>query len=84
MYDLEIMPKAENDLARLDISIAHSFRIKLDWLCENCETLQHEALQGTDKGKFRWRVRDYLIIYSLNKRAQVLVVHWIGHRSSVY
>ena len=84
MYSLEIMPRAEDDLARLDISIARSLRTKLNWLCENCETLQHEALQGTDKGKFRWRVRDYRIIYSLNKGEQVLVVHRIGHRSSVY
>lgn len=84
MYSLEIMPKAEDGLARLDISIARRLRAKLIWLCENCETLPHEALQGADKGKFRWRVQDYRIIYSLNRREQVLVVHRIGHRSSIY
>ena len=84
MYSLEIMPKAEDDLARLDISIVRSLRTKLNWLCENCETLQHEALQGMDRGKFRWRVRDYRIIYSLDRQARIVVVHRIGHRSSIY
>ncbi len=84
MYNLEITPKAEDDLARLDASIARSLRTKLDWLCENCQTLRHEALQGADKRKFRWRVQNYRIIYSLNRRRQVLVVHRIGHRSNVY
>ena len=84
MYSLEITPKAEDDLARLDISIARSLRTKLDWLCENCETLQHEALKGADRQKYRWRARDYRIIYSLDRREQVFIVHRIGHRSSVY
>ena len=84
MYSLEVMPNAEDDLARLDVSIARSLRAKLDWICENCETLQHEALKGKDRGKFRWRMRDYRIIYSLNRHEQILVVYRIGHRSSVY
>ena len=34
MYRLEFMPKAEDALARLDISIVRRIRIKLDRLCE--------------------------------------------------
>ena len=84
MYRLEFMPKAENALARLDISIVRRIRIKLDRLCENCDTWPHKALKGRDRGKFRLRMQNYRIVYTFNRQKKELVVHRIGHRSSVY
>ena len=84
MYRLEFTQKAENDLARLDISIARRVRRKLDQLCENCDTRPHKALKGRDKGKFSLRMQDYRIIYSLNRENRKVVVYRIGHRSNVY
>ena len=43
MYNLEIMPKAEADFARLDATIEQRILDKLRSLCENCDTHRHEA-----------------------------------------
>ena len=71
MYHLEIMPKAETDLARLDATIEQRVLDKLRALYENCDTHRHEALRGPHRGKFRRHTRK-------------IVVHEVGHRSSVY
>ena len=84
MYRLEFTPKAEDALARLDISIARRVRRKLDQLCENCDTWPHKALKGRDRGKFSLRMQDYRIIYTFNQQKREVVVHRIGHRSNVY
>ena len=85
MYHLEIMPKAETDLARLDATIEQRVLDKLMALCENCDTHRHEALRGPHRGKFRLRVADaYRVIYTFDRHTRKIVVHEVGHRSSVY
>ena len=85
MYRLEIMPKAETALARLDATIEQRVLDKLRALCENCATHRHKALRGPHSGKFRLRVAGaYRVIYTFNRQTRTVVVHEIGHRSSVY
>lgn len=85
MYNLEIMPKAEADFVRLDATIEQRILDKLRHLCENCDTHRHEALQGPHRGKFRLRVAGaYRVIYTFNRQTRTVVVHDVGHRSSVY
>ena len=85
MYRLEIMPKAEADFARLDTTIEQRILDKLRSLRENCDTHRHEALRGPHRGKFRLRVaNDYRVLYAFNRQTRTVVVHRIGHRSSVY
>ena len=85
MYHLEIMPKAETDLARLDATIGQRVLDKLRALCENCDGHRHKALRGRHRGKFRLRVADaYRVLYTFNRQARTVVVHEIGHWSSVY
>ena len=85
MYDLEIMTKAEADFARLDATIEQRILDKLRVLCENCDTHRHEALRGPHRGKFRLRVAGaYRVIYTFNRQTRTIVVHEVGHRSSVY
>lgn len=84
MYRLRIMPKAENGLAQLDATIVPRVRKKMDRLCEAGPMGRHKALKGKDRGKFSVPVGDYRIVYSFDTREQVLIVHRIGHRSSVY
>ncbi len=84
MYRLEFTQKAEDALARLDISIARRVRRKLEQLCENCDTWPHKALKGRDRGKFRLRMQDYRMIYSFNREKRKVIVYRIGHRSNVY
>ncbi|RKU09201.1 type II toxin-antitoxin system mRNA interferase toxin, RelE/StbE family [Candidatus Poribacteria bacterium] len=85
MYRLEIMPKAETALARLDATIEQRVLDKLRALCENCDTHRHEALRDPHRGKFRLRVAGaYRVIYIFNRQTRTVVVHDVGHRSSVY
>ena len=85
MYRLEIMPKVETALARLDATIEQRILDKLRALCENCDTHRHEALRGPHRGKFRLRVAGtYRVIYTFNRQTRTIVVHDVGHRSSIY
>ncbi|MXV77910.1 type II toxin-antitoxin system RelE/ParE family toxin [Candidatus Poribacteria bacterium] len=84
MYHLEFIQKAEDTLARLDISIARRIRRKLEQLCEHCDTYPHKALKGKDRGKFSLRMQNYRIIYTFNRQKREVTVHRIGHRSNVY
>ncbi|MDE0014404.1 MAG: type II toxin-antitoxin system RelE/ParE family toxin [Candidatus Poribacteria bacterium] len=85
MYRLEIRPKAEADFTRLDATVEQRILDKLKALCENCDTHRHEALRGRHRGKFRLRAAGaYRIIYTFNRRTREIIVHEVGHRSSVY
>ena len=84
MYHLKIMPKAEANFARLNATIEQRILDKLRVLCENCDTHRHEALQGPYRGKFRLRTNAYRVIYTFNRQTREIVVHEVGHRSSVY
>lgn len=85
MYTLEFRARARAGMRRLDTTIRTQILNKLEWFRENCDTHRHEALRGPYRGKFRLRVaNDYRVIYTFNRRTREIVVHEVGHRSSVY
>ena len=85
MYTLAFRAHARSNLRRLDATIRTRILNKLEGLCENCDTHHHEALRGPYRGKFRLRAADaYRVIYTFNRQTRVIVVHEVGHRSSVY
>ena len=47
--DVELTPTAEDDLDRLDTTVADRVIAKLRWLAENADTVRVETLSG------RWR-----------------------------
>ena len=85
MYALQISRRARKDIQRLDASIRARVRTKLNNLREDCATRQHKALKGTHSGKFSLTVtQHYRILYTFDNRDRNIVVHRVGHRSSVY
>ena len=85
MYTLAFRARARSSLRRLDVTIRTRILNKLEELCENCDTHRHEALRGAHRGKFRLRIADaYRVVYTFNRQTRVIVVHEVGHRSSVY
>lgn len=85
MYMLAFRSRARSNLRRLDVTIQARILNKLERLCENCDTHRHEALRGPHRGKFRLRVADaYRVLYTFNRQTRTVVVHEVGHRSSVY
>ncbi|MDE0467291.1 MAG: type II toxin-antitoxin system RelE/ParE family toxin [Candidatus Poribacteria bacterium] len=85
MYTLEFRARARSNLRRLDVTIRTRILNKLERLCENCDTHRHEALRDPHRGKFRLRIADaYRVIYTFNRHTREIIVHEVGHRSSVY
>ena len=85
MYTLIIKPRAESDLGRLSASIRVLVFNKLERLCEICDDYPHKALKGEHRGKFSLSVaKDYRVIYTFDRRIREIVVHRVGHRSSIY
>lgn len=84
MYTLAFRSRARGSLRRLEATIRTRVFDKLDRLCEAGPTGRHKALKGKDRGKFSVPVGSYRIVYSFDTREQELIVHRVGHRSSVY
>ncbi|RKU35157.1 type II toxin-antitoxin system RelE/ParE family toxin [Candidatus Poribacteria bacterium] len=84
MYTLAFRSRARGSLRRLDATIRTRILDKLDRLRESGPMGRHKVLKGKDRGKFSVPVGSYRIVYSFDTQEQVLIVHRVGHRSSVY
>jgi mRNA interferase RelE/StbE len=86
-WKVELGSDADNDLAKLDPSIARRI---LKFLHERVATLDDprsvgEALKGSKLGEFwKYRVGDYRIIASIEDSALSVLVVRIGNRREVY
>lgn len=58
-YQVKFMPKAAEDISRLDKVIAQRILTKIRWLSENFDNLTPEVLIGEWKGLFKLRVGSY-------------------------
>ena len=83
-YQVKLMPKAVDDLSRLDKVIAQRILTKVRWLSENFDNLTPEVLIGEWKGLFKLRVGSYRVVYAVNQEDQVIIVHLVGHRRDIY
>ncbi len=84
MYTLAFRSRARGSLRRLDATIRTRILDKLDRLRESGPMGRHKGLKGKDREKFSVPVGRYRIVYSFDTQEQVLIVHRVGHRSSVY
>lgn len=85
MYRLIITPRAESDLRRLSPLIHARILNKLQQLSQICDDFPHKALKGTHRGKYSLKAaKDYRILYTFDRQIREIVVHRVGHRSSIY
>ena len=84
MYQVIILPKALDDLSRLDKSIAKRITDKLTWLSENIKTITPIPLISSLSGFYKLRVGDWRIIYDIDRDENIITVHKIGHRKEIY
>lgn len=84
MYSIRFLDEAVRDLKRLDRPIASRIIRKLDWLSSNFELLEPAWLRGEFSGLAKLREGDYRIIYEPLDAEELLIIHFIGHRSEVY
>ncbi|MBI5825304.1 MAG: type II toxin-antitoxin system RelE/ParE family toxin [Chloroflexi bacterium] len=84
-----LTPEAQSDLRSIASATRTRLLDKLEWIGENVELIQHQAMQGDEwKGCYKYRVGDYRIIYQMEHPATKLIVKLIvlkvGHRREVY
>jgi mRNA-degrading endonuclease RelE of RelBE toxin-antitoxin system len=64
-YQVILTPEAQSDLKKATPATRTRLLDKLEWIGENAELIQHQALQDDEwKGCYKYRLGDYRIIYS--------------------
>ena len=85
VYQVVLTLEAQSDLRNTESSIRARLLDKLDWIGENAELIQHQALQGDEwKGCFKYRIGDYRIIYKMEHSTAKVTVLKVGHWREVY
>ncbi len=84
MFRIRFVDDAVEDLERLDRSVSRKLIKKIKWLAENAETIKPIGLRGDLSGLSKLRQGDFRIIYELLNQEQLVIIHFIGHRSEVY
>ena len=82
--EVEFTETAEDDLSKLDRTVAQRALDRLHWLADNVESVRHKALSARFKGTFSLRIGNYRAIYTLDRTDSKVVVHFVRHRSEVY
>lgn len=60
-YTIKFTPQAEEDLSRLNKTIAQHIANKIDWLSQNIQSMVPAPLKGKFKGKYKLRSEVYKI-----------------------
>lgn len=83
-WRFEITNTAETDLERLDPQIQRRIKEKLHWFIENFDSVVPLPLGDPWKGFFKLRVGDWRIIYEVEPDKDLITIHVVDKRDSVY
>ena len=83
-YRVDFTPQALEDVSKLDRIISERVIKRLEWLSQNIELINPQALKGKFQGMFKLVVGDWRIIYTADFANKLITVHLIGHRKEVY
>lgn len=84
VYRVVILPKAFEDLSKIDKTVVKRITDKLTWLSENVENITPLSLKGDFSGLYKLKVGDWRIIYDIDHNKKIITVHKIGHRKEIY
>jgi mRNA interferase RelE/StbE len=84
LYTIGFTPTSIKHLSRLDKVVAERVLAKLLRMARLVDVIQHEAMTGEWKGRYRFRVGDYRVVYWLEHEERLIFVEAIGHRRDVY
>ncbi|OAV69047.1 Toxin RelE [Bacteroidales bacterium Barb4] len=83
MYNLIIDKKAEKELSRLPMEYYRLIMKRISSLKQNPRPFGYRKLSDSDN-KYRIRIGDYRVIYSIKDDILTVEVIKIDHRSSIY
>ena len=84
MYRVIWKDKAEENLAKIDRSMAKKIFDKVENYLAKDPINRGEPLTHEYKGFYRYRFSDYRIIYEVKQSELLMVVIKVGHRREVY
>jgi len=84
VYQVVILPKALNDLSKIDKTVSRRIIEKLWWLSENIESITPLSLTGKYIDLFKLRIGDWRVIYDIDRDQKIITVHKADHRSEIY
>ena len=84
MFTPRILKGASRELERLDPAVARRIVDRIRWLAGNIENVKPEPLKGDLAGFFKLREGDYRVIYEILRKEHLVVIHSVGHRSTIY
>ena len=84
MFAPRILKGASRELERLDPAVARRIVDRIRWLAVNIENIRPEPLKGDLAGFFKFREGDYRVIYEILRKEHLVVIHSVGHRSTIY
>jgi len=84
VYQVVILPKALNDLSKLDKTVSRRIIGKLFWLSENIENISLLSLTGKYTNLYKLRIGDWRVVYDIDRDQKIITIHKVGHRSEIY
>jgi mRNA interferase RelE/StbE len=85
MYEVNLTRKAERFYNNADSSLSSRLNRCFEQLAQN--PYQHpniKSLKGSLAGKFRYRIGDWRVIYTINKSQKIITILLIVSRGQVY
>jgi len=73
---------ATRDLEKLDKPVARRILARITWFSNNFGRVIPEPLAGGFRGKFKLRIGDWRVVYTVE--GKTIVVQFIGHRREIY
>ena len=84
-YAVEYLASVLRDARRIDSTSLLDIRRKIEWLAQHVREVPHHSLEGRKfRDRYKLRVGDYRVIYSIDSRHEVITIELIGHRSKIY
>jgi mRNA interferase RelE/StbE len=83
-YSVQFTPQALRDISKIDRATSQRILDKIKWLSQNMGIADPEPLSHDLKGKWKLRVGDWRVVYSLDHPGHSMVVLYVGHRSQIY
>ena len=86
MYQLLFLTSAKKEFQKLDSIAQKLIKEKLIALAQNPDNFKNniKALQGTHKGKFRFRIANYRVILKKEDTKLIITIISVGHRKNIY
>ena len=82
-YKIVFKPSVEKDLRGLPKSVIARVLERIENLKDDPLPRQSIKLTGAEQ-LYRLRVGDYRIVYSVDREAKLITVHYVRHRREVY